>query len=177
MNRLRLDAECVRDSLLAASGRLDSRMGGPGDRHFDLQPGIHVTPRIDYTRFDVDSPAAGRRSIYRFLFRTLPDPFFEALDCPAGDQLTGARDNTVTVQQALALWNNAFSTRQAAHLAHRLQRESRTPETLVDNACLLLWGRKPDGDQRHDLLAYARRHGAENLCRVLINSNEFVFVD
>jgi hypothetical protein len=75
---------------------------------FDLQPGIHVTPRVDYTKFDVSSLTARRRSVYRFLFRTLPDPFMDALDCPAGDQLTPARNASVTVQQALAMWNNAF---------------------------------------------------------------------
>ena len=70
----------MRDSLLAISGRLDLRMGGPSDRQFGLEPGIHVTPKVDYAAFDLDSDAGRRRSIYRFLFRTLPDPFMEALD-------------------------------------------------------------------------------------------------
>src|ERR1044072_5351287 len=74
MNRSRLDAEQVRDAILLMSGRLDLRMGGPSDQQFDLQPGVHVTPRLDYTKFDLDSDAGRRRSVYRFLFRTLPDP-------------------------------------------------------------------------------------------------------
>ena len=129
MNRTRLDAEAIRDTLLWVSDRLDSRMGGPSDRQFDLKPGIHVTPRVDYTVFDVDSAEGSRRSIYRFLFRTLPDPFFEALDCPAGDQLTAARNNSVTVQQALALWNNVVVARQAEHFAHRLAADQPSVES------------------------------------------------
>ncbi len=177
MNRTRLDAECVRDAVLQASQRLDHRMGGPSDQQFDLQPGIHVTPRVDYRKFDVDSVEGGRRSIYRFLFRTLPDPFFEALDCPAGDQLTGARNNTVTVQQALAMWNNTFTVRQAKHLADYLTGERDTLETRTVLACELLWGRAPLPQESADLTAYAQEHGLANLCRLLINSNEFIFVN
>ena len=177
MPRQRLDAESVRDALLQASGRLDLRMGGPGDMQFDMKPGIHVTPRVDYTVFDVDSAAGARRSVYRFLFRTLPDPFFEALDCPAGDQMVGARDNTVTVQQALALWNNAFVVRQCGWLARRLEREPGDTAARVERACLLLWGRRPDVAERETLTDHARRHGLESACRVLANSNAFVFVE
>ena len=57
MNRTRLDADQVRDAILQISGALDLRMGGPSDMQFDLQPGHHVTPKVDYTKFDVDSPA------------------------------------------------------------------------------------------------------------------------
>ncbi len=176
-HRTRLDAECVRDALLFASGRLDLRMGGPGDQQFDLQPGIHVTPRVDYTRFDIDSPAANRRSIYRFLFRTLPDPFFEALDCPAGDQLVAHRNNSVTVQQALALWNNLFVTRQSEHVAARLQKEHPALPEQVHAACQWLWGRPPQPDEARELAEFARQHGLANLARLLANSNEFVFVN
>ncbi len=174
---VRLDAECVRDAMLQASGRLDLRMGGPGDMQFDLQPGIHVTPRVDYTRFDVDSAAGGRRSVYRFLFRTLPDPFMDALDCPAGDQLTAVRNNSVTVQQALALWNNAFVARQAEHLAARLETEPGTLESRIARAVVLTFGRPAASEELRELVAYARRHGLAAGCRLLFNANEFVFVD
>jgi len=174
---IRLDAECVRDAMLLASGRLDFRMGGPGDMQFDLQPGIHVTPRVDYTRFDLDSAAGGRRSVYRFLFRTLPDPFMDALDCPAGDQLTAVRNNSVTVQQALALWNNALVARQAEHLASRLETEPGTLESRIGRAVVLTLGRPAASEELRELVAYARRHGLAAGCRLLFNANEFVFVD
>jgi hypothetical protein len=177
MNRSRLDAEEVRDAILQISGRLDLRMGGPGDMQFDLQPGIHVTPRVDYTKFDLDGPAGRRRGVYRFLFRTLPDPWMEALDCPAGDQLTPARNNTVTVQQALAMWNDAFVARHAEHFAARLERDAGGLEERITRAFELALNRPPTADERRDFTSYAQQHGLANFCRVLLNSNEFMFVN
>jgi hypothetical protein len=177
MNRTRLDAEQVRDAILQIAGCLDLRMGGPSDRHFDLQPGIHVTPQVDYTKFDVDSATGRRRGVYRFLFRTLPDPFMDALDCPAGDQPTPTRNAGVTVQQALALWNNAFVARHAEHLAGRVERECRDLHGQVDRAFALVLGRPCTRAERRDFAAYIRRHGLANACRVLFNSSEFMFVN
>src|SRR5687768_17841022 len=150
-------------------------MGGPSDRQFDLQPGRHVTPSIDYSKFDLDSPAGQRRSVYRFLFRTLPDPFMEALDCPAGDQITPVRANTVTVQQALAMWNDAFILRHCEHLAERLTREEETTQGRVGLAFQLVLTRKATADEAVQFSAYVEQHGLANFCRVLFNSNEFVF--
>ncbi len=177
MNRTRLDAECVRDAVLAISGRLDLRMGGPSDRQFDLRPGIHVTPIVDYAKFDLDSPAGRRRSIYRFLFRTLPDPFMESLDCPSGDQITPQRANSVTVQQALAMWNDAFIARHCEHIAARLSSGGDSTAEQVDALAQSTLGREPRDGERDELIAYAERHGMANLCRLLLNTNEFLFVN
>jgi hypothetical protein len=177
MNRTRLDAEQVRDTILLMAGCLDLRMGGPSDMQFDLQPGIHVTPRVDYTRFNVDSPLAHRRSVYRFLFRTLPDPFMDALDCPAGDQLTPVRNASVTVQQALAMWNDAFATHYAARFAERLQTLTTDTVGQIARACELALNRSPAPAELSQLTAYAEKHGLANLCRLLLNSNEFMFVN
>jgi hypothetical protein len=152
-------------------------MGGPSDRQFDLKPGRHVTPIIDYGQFDLDSPAGQRRSIYRFLFRTLPDPFMEALDCPAGDQITPARANTVTVQQALALWNDAFVLRHCEHFAARLQASAVGTSNQVTLGFRLALGRTPTQEEQRAFTAYAAKHGLENCCRLLLNLNEFVFVE
>jgi hypothetical protein len=176
MNRTRLDAECVRDAMLLINGRLDLRMGGPGDRQFDLKPGIHVTPQVDYTRFDPDAPEGRRRSVYRFLFRTLPDPWMEALDCPAGDQLLPARNNSVTLQQALALWNNAFSLRQAEHWAESLQARGGDGGRSWEEVGWWAWGRPLTNTEHQEWAQYAQKHGLANACRLIFNSNEFLFV-
>jgi hypothetical protein len=188
MNRIRLDAESIRDAVLAFSGRLDLRMGGPSDRQFDLKPGIHVTPSVDYAKFDPNSNLGRRRSIYRFLFRTLPDPFMESLDCPSGDQITPARNNSVTVQQALALWNDLFIASNCEQIASRIKNDlavqttngtanELSPQVQVESAIRLILGRDPAVNELRDLSAYTSKHGLANLCRLLLNSNEFLFLN
>ncbi len=176
-NRQRLDAEQIRDTVLLAAGRLDLTMGGPSDRQFALRPGVHVTPVVDYAAFDLEAAAGRRRSVYRFLFRTLPDPLMDSLDCPAGDTLAPLRTNSVTVQQALAMWNSAFMLRHADHLAKQLGEQAKTPQARLRLATTWCWGRLPTAKEESALLEHAAKHGWPSLCRVLFNSNEFVFVN
>ncbi len=177
MNRSRLDAESVRDAILAVSGTLDDRMGGPSDRHFVMSPGIHVTPKVEYLKFDVDSATARRRSVYRFVFRTLPDPFLEALDCPDASQFTPVRPASVTPLQALALLNDRFTIRYADHFASRLEREHPDAKARVERAFELTLGRLPTSAERDRLADFATKHGLPNACRLLFNCNEFLFVE
>jgi hypothetical protein len=175
--RTRLDAEQVRDALLAVSGRLDRTMGGPSDRQFDLKPGIHVTPVIDYGKFDWDRPHGHRRSVYRFVFRTLPDPLVECLDGADASQLTPKRTESVTAPQALALLNNEFILVHARAMAARLEKHSPDRAKQIDLACLLLWSRSPAPDEMNLFAEHADKHGLPSLCRVLFNTNEFLFAD
>ena len=69
-NRRRLDAESIHDAILSLAGRLDPKMGGPSVQQFTLSPGVHVTPVVDYTGYNWDSPGSSRRAVYRFVFRT-----------------------------------------------------------------------------------------------------------
>ena len=177
MHRTRLDAECVRDAMLMTSGQLDLRMGGPSDRQFDLKPGRHVTPIIDYGQFNRDGQSASRRSVYRFLFRTLPDPFMEALDCPAGDQIMPTRANSVTVQQVLAMWNDLLVLRQSEHLAKRLTAEATNNPSRVELAFQLALGRSPKTTELERFVVYTEKHGLANFCRLLYNTNAFIFID
>jgi len=125
MNRARLDAETVHDSMLLISGKLDPTMGGPAVQQFYFKD--DHSPIYDYTQFDADSPAACRRSIYRFIVRSVPDPLMESLDCPDASLLAPKRNVTVTALQALAILNNPFVLKQCEHLAKRVavERESR----------------------------------------------------
>jgi len=170
MNRLRLDAEQVRDSVLQLSGKLDLRMGGPSVKQFHYEdPNPGVTPKVDYGRYDVDHPDNYRRSIYRWIFRTLPDPFMETLDCPDASQLTGARNVSVTPLQAMAVMNNRFVVRQSEHLAARA--------ATAESAWRLIFQRRPTEKELKAVSEYAAKHGLANACRVLLNSNEFMFLD
>jgi hypothetical protein len=176
-NRRRLDAESIHDAILATAGQLDATMGGPSVRQFALGPGVHVTPVVDYSSFDWNSPGARRRSVYRFLFRTLPDPFFDALDSADASQLTAVRTESTTPLQALVLLNHPFVLNQCEHFARRLEALSRDLNERVKAACELAYGRPAQPEEVTMLADYARRHGLDNLCRLIINSNEFLFVN
>ena len=176
-NRTRLDAEQVRDAILAISGRLDRTRGGPSDKQFGMTPGVHVTPVVDYGKFDWDRKEGHRRSVYRFVFRTLPDPLVECLDGADANALTPKRTESVTAPQALALLNNEFILVHAKALAARLEKHSAERAKQVAFACRLVWGRAPTGEEAKLFAAYADKHSLPNLCRVLFNTNEFLFAD
>ena len=167
----------MRDAVLLVSGRLDPTPGGPSDQQFAMKPGIHVTPLVDYGQFDWDRPKGHRRSVYRFVFRTLPDPLVDCLDGADASQLTPKRNESVTAPQALALLNNEFVLVHSKAFAARLEKESPDRDRRVVRACDRVWGRPPTDAERNELTAYAAKHGLANLCRVLFNSNEFLFVD
>ena len=94
-----------------SAGNLDLTMGGPAVQWF-LFKDDH-SPVYDYARFDPDAPGAHRRSIYRFIVRSVPDPFMERLDCPDPSVLTPKRSTTLTAIQALAMMNNPFVVRMS----------------------------------------------------------------
>jgi hypothetical protein len=177
MNRTRLDAESIRDAVLSISGRLDPTMGGPSVQHFTLGKGVHVTPTVDYEKFDWDAPGAGRRSVYRFVFRTLPDPFMDQFDAADPSQLTPARNASITPLQALAMLNDPFILRQSEHFARRLEGLSGDLETKIGAAFASALGRPPTPDEAREWADYASRHGLANFARMLLNSNEFLFVN
>ncbi|MFI5460869.1 MAG: PSD1 and planctomycete cytochrome C domain-containing protein, partial [Isosphaerales bacterium] len=176
-NRRRLDAESVYDAILAVAGRLDPTMSGPSVRQFSLRPGVHVTPVIDYSQYDWNSPGSCRRSVYRFLFRTLPDPFFDSLDSADASQLTAVRNESTTPLQALELLNNPFVIHQSEAFARRLERAAARVDLQVRLAFELAYGREATTDEVEFLSGYAGRHGLANLCRLIVNSNEFLFVN
>src|SRR5205823_13337559 len=128
-NRQRLDAESVRDAVLAVSGKIDLTMGGPSAEQFGFKD--DHSPVYDYSRFDIDSPASYRRSVYRFIVRSAPDPFMDRLDCPDASLLAPKRNTTITAIQALALLNNPFMVRQAEHLTQRVRALSGRPQEQI----------------------------------------------
>ena len=175
-NRRRLDAEATRDGVLAASGTLDLRMGGPGFEPF-LFKDDH-SPIYDYSDpSKIDGPQVRRRTIYGFIVRSVPNPFMEALDCADPNLNTPVRSQTLTALQALVLWNDLFMLRQSQELARRLEEHSGEPRERLGAAFRLVLRRDPGQSELADLSAYATKHGLAQACRVLFNTNEFVFVD
>jgi hypothetical protein len=182
-NRLRLSGEQVRDAALQFSGQLDtSKIGGPPVMHFlhkgdaTFKPGGNP-PFVDYANFDQNAPENRRRAIYRFLFRTVPDPFMDALACPDGGGPVPVRASTSTAQQALAMLNDAFLIRQAERIAERIAAETAEPNEQIRAAFRLIVQREPTGKERSDFVGYAVRHGLSNASHLLFNSNEFLYLD
>src|SRR5204862_8275911 len=158
MNRTRLDAEEVHDAVLQISAKLDHALGGPSVKQFIQTPGIHVTPVVDYLGFDVDNRENYRRSVYRFIFRTLPDPFMETLDCADASQLTPVRSTSVTALQALTMLNNRFIVRQSEHIAARLKNAAGDHAGQIALACEWILGRPATPREIALVSEYARKH-------------------
>jgi hypothetical protein len=175
-NRTRLDAEELRDTVLAVSGKLDLRMGGPGFELFRFKD--DHSPVYDHTALEkIHDPATYRRTVYRFTVRSVPNPFLECLDCADPNLNVPVRSTTLTALQALALLNDPFMVRQAEHFAARLAGLAPDVEGRLEAAYRLALGRPPLTGERAALAGYARRHGLAAACRLLFNTNEFVFID
>lgn len=177
MNRQRIDADVFRDSVLQISGRLDRTMGGPGIEQFVKTKGPQATPSLDYQAYDWKSAEATRRSIYRVVWRGIPDPFMESLDFPDLGLLAPKRGFSVSALQSLSLFNNAFVLHASDWMAERIERESGELDAQVVRAVERAWLRTPTAREQQAFSTYVEQHGLAAFCRVLLNSNEFLFID
>jgi mono/diheme cytochrome c family protein len=170
----RIDAESLRDSVLAVSGKLNPDMYGPGWRDFDYKEEYAPV----YTYKTADAPDLWRRSIYRFIVRTTPHQLMTTLDCPNPANLTPARNITTTALQSLTLLNNQFMLRQAGYFAERVKAEAGAdPKAQARRAFAIAFARDATDTETSDAAALIQSHGLPELCRMLLNANEFVYVD
>jgi hypothetical protein len=176
MNRRRLTAEEIRDSILSVSGALDRTMGGPGYYLFALEHPEH-SPHFEYHKFDPADPTSHRRAIYRFIVRSQPNPWMTTLDCADSSQSTPQRSETLTALQALTLLNSPFNLTMTKRFAQRLQQQATTLEEQVELAMQLIAQRNPDSVEFAELTQFAGQHGLDQLCRYLFNLSEFVYLD
>jgi hypothetical protein len=175
--RQRLDADTWRDSVLLVSGRLDETMGGPGVAHFSTRPGAQLTPILDYSQFDFDSPGATRRSIYRVVWRGIADPLLEPLDFPDLGLLAPVRGFSASPLQALTMMNNRFVLHHAEHMVRRAEKESADRDQQLQLFAQWAWQRDPTDDERLLFQQLADKHGMAAVSRLMLNSNEFLFID
>ena len=179
----RLDAEAIRDSVLAVSGRLNPELYGlpifpplPGD--------IAETVKYSENKWDTQLDQAGRkRSIYIYQQRTLNMPFMQAFDSTVCDESRPRRRTSVTPLQALSLFNGDFVNEEAAALAKRIRREAgdSVPEQ-IRLAYRYTLSRSPSAEEASrfgEILAQADNpaDAINGFCRVLFNTNEFVYID
>ena len=176
MNRRKLEAEAIRDSVLLVAGKLDTSMYGPAFQDFVIEKPEH-SPHFEYGQYNPDDARTHRRSIYRFLVRSQPQPFMNTLDCADPSQLVDKRNETLTALQALALLNNKFMVRMSEHFSARLKSHDPDLRNEVVTAFRLALGREPSDEELQATMEYANQFGLANACRVVLNLNEFAFVD
>ncbi|MFO0850668.1 MAG: DUF1553 domain-containing protein [Gemmataceae bacterium] len=175
-NRRKLEAEEVRDAVLAVAGKLDLTTGGPGFQDFVVEKPEH-SPHYQYHLHDPDDPRSHRRSVYRFVVRSKTQPFLTALDCADPSLSVDRRTEGVTPQQALALLNNRLVRAMSRHFAARVEGLATDTPGRVTAAVRLALGRDPTPAERDELVRYANTHGLAEACRLVFNLTEFVFVD
>ncbi len=176
MNRRKLDAESIRDSVLQVTGKLNLKMYGPGYHLFEIEKPQH-SPHYLYEKYDPNTKASHRRTIYRFVVRSVPDPFMDSLDCANPSQTVPKRMQTLTALQALSLLNDKFMISMSSNFATRLQGENKNLDGQIKHAFQLALGRAPSAEEQDLLVTIAKNHGLKNACRLLLNTNEFMFVD
>lgn len=169
----RLEAEPLRDAILAVSGNLNDRMGGPG---FDLfEPnGNYVKVYQSRRTF---GPTEWRRMVYQAKPRMQLDDTFGSFDCPDAGQIAPKRTTSTTALQALNLLNSPFLLQQSDILAQRIQQDvGIAPQPQVTRLFELLFLRSPTQDEQADAVELIESHGLPALCRAMLNANEFLYV-
>jgi hypothetical protein len=172
---VRLDAESLRDAMLKVSGKLNTRMGGPGFRdvtHRSLDGTTYYMP------FDKEDAELNRRTVYRFSPRGRRSALLDAFDCPDPSTAAPSRSVTTTPLQALALMNNAFVLRMAGGFAANIEKQAAGDVgKQVELAYAVAYGREADAEEKKHAGQLVSAHGLSALCRVLFNSNEFVVIE
>jgi hypothetical protein len=191
--RRRLDAEQLRDALLSAAGQLDLRIGGPSFRPVISADALEGLSRKGEAWQASPPHEQRRRSLYIFTQRSLLPPLMTTFDFSDTTLPCGRRDVTVVAPQALALLNNPFVHEQSEHLARRVAAAADDRSSQVEIVWRLALGRAPSATEHEAALAYMVGQQSapqsttadsdpdlwvlKSLCHVLLNANEFIYVD
>jgi hypothetical protein len=192
-NLRRVEAEVVRDSMLAASGMLNSKRGGPSV-YPTLAGEVHGTQDSAGKGWRDSAPdEQNRRSVYLVVKRALKVPLLECLDFANSTSPAGTRPTTTIAPQALMLLNDSFVQNQAASMADRVVREAgKDPRQRIERAFSIALQRFPTKAEMNagralltDQSQRAHSEGTSDadtvalrsLCRALLNLNEMVYVD
>lgn len=168
----RLEAEPIRDSILAVTGVLDLRMGGPGFSAFQVEAENvrHYHPKSTY------GPEDWRRMVYMTKVRMEKDAVFGLFDCPDAATSVAKRSRSTTPLQALNLFNSKFLIQQAELFGERLKTEAETTPEQIKRAYQLCYGRVPSPEEAAASKMFVEQQGLTAFCRALLNSNEFLFI-
>jgi hypothetical protein len=199
-NRARLEAEPLRDAILATSGQLNLKAGGPSFFQPANAEALEGLSKKSEAWGTSPPEEQRRRSIYMMTKRSLLLPLMTTFDFSDTTQPCSQRNVSTVAPQALALLNNDFVHQQSAAFAERVVRESGDDATRqIERAWWLALGRRPSDGERNAALAHvqkqrercsspsedgkvmdageANRRALASLCHVLLNTNEFIYVD
>lgn len=169
----RIEAEAIRDGMLSVSGTLDEKMYGRGYDMFSSRGGTGGFRPIESHQ----KPDGRRRMIYAYKVRMEREGVFGAFDCPDAGQSAPKRSRSTTPIQALNLFNSQFTIDLANDLAKRARAEAgEDVGSRIARVWNLAFGRQPSETETTEAAAVVRDHGLETLCRVIFNSNEFLFL-
>ena len=161
--------------MLEVAGQLNHAGGGPGYNDFNV---FNDRGTQRYEPLDPEGPQFNRRSIYRTWARGGRNPLLDTFDCPDPSITAPQRGVTTTPLQALALWNDSFLLRMADHFAARVTADAGDqPPAQIRRAWQLAYQRDPGAAERARVQPFVERVGLPALCRVLLNSNEFLYCD
>ncbi len=178
---IRIDVESIRDTMLAVSGQLNPAMGGPP---FFPEADDEQMARAPTWWEPSDLRERNRRTVYMLQIRSFQLPMVKVFDGANMDQSCVIRGVSSVTPQVFALFNSKFSHDQSAEMAKRIQTEAGAdPDKQIDRAFELAFQRAPSESDRAMALKFLRTTGSEGstklaeLCLVLLNMNEFIFLD
>lgn len=182
----RLDAETLRDSILAVTGKLNRQVGGP-PVFPKIDPLVLASKKRGTWKIQEEGPEVWRRSVYVYRRRGLPFPFFQLFDLPDQTVTCPQRDVSTVATQALTLLNNEFVLHQAELLAKRIAAEAGQGfQAQVAYAYQIVLSRQVTEEEKRlglEFLEKRRQHHDKlgnqaalvGLSHVLLNLNEFVY--
>jgi hypothetical protein len=182
--RVRLEGEAIRDSVLAVSGRLNLEGGGL-PVYPPLPEGLDEAQRVQLinTWETSNGPDGRKRSIYVFQRRSLNLPMLETLDAAVPNASCDRRRQSITALQPLSMYDSDFVNTEAKYFAERVRKETGSDAgEQIQRAFLIALGRAPNAGEMEKVRAFVATATAKDdallgVCRVLLNSNEFVYVD
>ena len=171
----RMEAEAIRDAMLTITDQLNPALGGPSYK--DFRPYEHKGGQF-YEPQDFVGPEFNRRSVYRMWARGGRNSLLDTFDCPDPSTAAPKRGATTTPLQALSLLNNSFTLRMADDLAARVIRDAGDDKSRqIARAIELAYGRPATAEEITTCLPLVEKHGLSPFCRVLLNTNGFLYVN
>jgi len=183
----RLEAEIIRDNMLAVSDTLNTKMFGPGIKPYMHPDAIATGSTNKWPKDVVDNPSTWRRSVYIYVKRSVIMPMMEAFDGPTVMQSCARRETTVIPSQALISFNSKFAGDQAKQFADRLVKEAgNDPKAQVQHAFKIALGRDATNQEIASSLTFLKEQTKSHddnhqalvdFCQVIFNLNEFIYID